>query len=259
MDRHYKAGAIEAPPSGADASSGSYPTAGNPATSTPATKPGPYWFYMITESLRNVIVAAGLAPDRLNLNLLKDAIVTLIANAVQNALTPTSQTAYFMRQSAPTGWVRLGGGTIGNAASGASERAHADCHNLFVILWNGYPNSIIPVVGGRGASAEADWSANKRLTLVDDQGIYDRAWDYTGAVNPGQGFGVYLADAMQGHGHSNTRYNTTGGGGQSLGAGGTPGGLVTMTDTISNGVHGDPRLASETRVKSRTSLKCVKL
>lgn len=69
-----------------------------------------------------------------------------------------------------TGWVRQNALTLGSATSGASERANTDCQNLFLFLWNNYPNSKCPVVGGRGASAAADWAANKQITLPDMRG-----------------------------------------------------------------------------------------
>lgn len=64
-----------------------------------------------------------------------------------------------------TGFVRLNGRTIGNPASGALERANNDTLNLFTYLWNGLTNTEAPVSGGRGASASADFAANKTLTL----------------------------------------------------------------------------------------------
>jgi len=69
-----------------------------------------------------------------------------------------------------TGWVRQNALTIGSATSGASERANTDCQNLFSFLWQNYPNAKCPVVGGRGASAGADWTANKQITLPDMRG-----------------------------------------------------------------------------------------
>jgi hypothetical protein len=69
-----------------------------------------------------------------------------------------------------TGWVRQNGFTIGSATSGSSERANTDCQNLFLFLWNNYSNAKCPVVGGRGASAAADWAANKQITLPDMRG-----------------------------------------------------------------------------------------
>lgn len=59
------------------------------------------------------------------------------------------------------GWVRMNARTIGSATSGASERANADCQNLFLYNWNTFPDAVCPVTGGRGASAAADWAANK--------------------------------------------------------------------------------------------------
>ena len=69
-----------------------------------------------------------------------------------------------------TGWVRLNGQTLGSATSGASERANADCHNLFLFIWNNFNRAHCPVVGGAGANAAADWAANKQITLFDMRG-----------------------------------------------------------------------------------------
>jgi hypothetical protein len=63
------------------------------------------------------------------------------------------------------GFVRQNGRTIGSATSGATERANADCQALFEYLWNADPN--LSVSTGRGASANADWVANKTITLPD--------------------------------------------------------------------------------------------
>jgi microcystin-dependent protein len=56
-------------------------------------------------------------------------------------------------------------GSIGNAASAATNRANADTSDLYNLLWNNVADAWAPVSGGRGASAAADFAANKRLTL----------------------------------------------------------------------------------------------
>jgi microcystin-dependent protein len=66
---------------------------------------------------------------------------------------------------ADASWVMMNDGTIGDAASGASTRAGADCHALFILLWDSIADTYCPVVGGRGGSSAADWSAHKKLTL----------------------------------------------------------------------------------------------
>lgn len=78
MDRVFESGAIGSAPSAPASPSSGYPTAGNPSTATPATKPGPYWFHQVTEELRAVIVGAGLTPSHTDLDQLKEAIDTLI-------------------------------------------------------------------------------------------------------------------------------------------------------------------------------------
>lgn len=72
------------------------------------------------------------------------------------------------RSSAPNGWVRCNGRTIGAASSGATERANADCQNLFIHLWNN--DADLAVSGGRGVTANGDWSANKQIALPDVKG-----------------------------------------------------------------------------------------
>ena len=67
-----------------------------------------------------------------------------------------------------SGFVRANGRTIGSVSSGATERANSDVQALFQYLWGADPN--LAVSGGRGASAAADWAANKTLTLPDCRG-----------------------------------------------------------------------------------------
>jgi hypothetical protein len=68
------------------------------------------------------------------------------------------------------GAVRLNGGSIGSASSGATERANADTQALYVFNYNTFDNTICPVAGGRGATPEADFLANKALTLPSGRG-----------------------------------------------------------------------------------------
>lgn len=63
------------------------------------------------------------------------------------------------------GFVLCDGRTIGDASSGATSRANADCHDLFIHLWSNLADAQAAVVGGRGATAEADWAAHKKITL----------------------------------------------------------------------------------------------
>lgn len=83
---------------------------------------------------------------------------------------PTGVMMPYIATAAPTGWVRANGRTIGSASSGAVERANADTESLYTILWNSYSDSVCPVTGGRGASASADFAANKPIGLPDLRG-----------------------------------------------------------------------------------------
>jgi len=72
--------------------------------------------------------------------------------------------------SFPAGWVRANAGTIGNTGSGAT-RANADTQALFYLWWADFTDAQVPIqtsagaASTRGASAAADFTANKRMTV----------------------------------------------------------------------------------------------
>ena len=86
------------------------------------------------------------------------------------AIAQTGDVDWQPRSGTRSGWVRHNARTIGSASSGASERANADCETLYAYLWNNYSDTLYPVSGGRGASAAADWAANKPIGTLDLRG-----------------------------------------------------------------------------------------
>jgi microcystin-dependent protein len=71
------------------------------------------------------------------------------------------------------GFVMCNGGSIGSTASSATQRRNDDTQALFKWLWQqDVDGTILPVSpGGRGASADSDWNANKDIATPDLQGI----------------------------------------------------------------------------------------
>ena len=75
---------------------------------------------------------------------------------------PTGTVKEYWGLTAPTGYVFPNGTSIGDASSGATQRANADTLALFTLLWNSVPQSTLPmqnssgVVTARGASAAAE-------------------------------------------------------------------------------------------------------
>jgi microcystin-dependent protein len=86
----------------------------------------------------------------------------------------------------PGGALLCSGLTIGNASSNATARANADMEDLFTHLWNAASNSelIIQTSAGapttRGASAAADFAANKAMPLPDLRGRLPLGMDNMG-------------------------------------------------------------------------------
>lgn len=96
MDRCYKAGASQNPPN-PPAAIGGYPTAGSKAFGQPPTTPGPYWFYSVTEEIRNCIVQSGQTPDASDLTQLWKAVVSAShpVGSVYMSTDPTSPAQLF--------------------------------------------------------------------------------------------------------------------------------------------------------------------
>lgn len=98
-----------------------------------------------------------------------------LASVVLGAI-PTGARIGYCGLTAPTGFVLGSGRTIGSAASSATERANADTSALYTLLWNSYSNTELVIQDSagtpttRGASAGADFAANKRLSLPDYRG-----------------------------------------------------------------------------------------
>ena len=108
----------------------------------------------------------------------KDNLDTLNNTVISSFFTGMAIDFYGTAADVQAGWIFNDGGTIGNASSGATTLHDSTAQNLFLQLW-GYTNSdgqwlpIFDSVGApttRGANAQADWDANKRLSLPQSQG-----------------------------------------------------------------------------------------
>jgi microcystin-dependent protein len=82
-----------------------------------------------------------------------------------NSVWSTGDVKTTLKTAADPGWLMMNDGTIGDASSGASARANADCLALFKLLWTNTANADCPVSTGRGANAAADFAAHKTIAL----------------------------------------------------------------------------------------------
>jgi len=112
-------------------------------------------------------------------------------------------------------WLRCDGRTIGSASSGATARANADMLTLYTHIWDNTSNTDIVIQNSagvgttRGASAVADFNANKRLPLFDMRGrVLVGMDDPTGSSAAGR-ITDAAADRLGGTGGSATHTLTT--------------------------------------------------
>ena len=94
----------------------------------------------------------------------------------------TGDPIWRLRVGQMLGFVRMNGLTLGSLTSGATEYAAANAVNLFEYLWNNLPDSIAAVSTGRGATAAADFAANKTIVIPTMQGYLAAGLDDMGAA-----------------------------------------------------------------------------
>jgi hypothetical protein len=79
MDRVYQSDVSTTPTPVPFPGSAGFPQSAVSWAGFDPTTPGPYFYFYITESIRTVIVAAGLTPDPLNLHQFAQAVEILAA------------------------------------------------------------------------------------------------------------------------------------------------------------------------------------
>ena len=141
-------------------------------------------------------IAKGAAEE---LRALKAYIQTVLLPKVTSVKFPAGMIIPTYRSSAPAGWVLLPqnnniiGPHIGNATSGATCRAAADCGDLFVHLWNHPATQLYSSGGatiGKGGTAAEDFANNRAISFppfggmvpaFPSKGIEYAAWVTTGS------------------------------------------------------------------------------
>lgn len=81
MDRVYQSNASSTPTAVPSPGSHGFVQSDVPLPSFDPTDPGPFFFFWLTESYREVIVAAGLTPDPTNLGQFAQAVIILAQEA----------------------------------------------------------------------------------------------------------------------------------------------------------------------------------
>ncbi len=79
MDRYWEANSVQQPPTVPSQSAGGFPTDGSPAASAPPTTPGAWWYHVVSEEIRNAIVALGVSPDFTKTDQLAQALIAALA------------------------------------------------------------------------------------------------------------------------------------------------------------------------------------
>jgi len=176
-----------------------------------------------------------------------------------SSVDETGKRVSFFRSSAPVGYIKANGLTIGSEASGATNRANADTQALFTLFWHEFDNVLLHIQDSsgsptvRGVSSAEDWSANKRMPVFDCRGTFSRGWDDERGINPDQALGEYKEDTFKSHAHGGViRYDDR--------INGYAIDVQTDNDAIMISNHStDSTGGTETAPKSIAELVCIKL
>ncbi len=231
--------------------------------------------------LLTVVISAGIEPVKgvytqvysailILINTTVGPLITAAINNLKTLLEPrlnfTGEITYRVVAVTPSGWVVANGATIGDAASGATNRANADTADLFALLWNGYANADLAIQDAagapsvRGVSAAADFAAHKRMPLLDLRGVALRGIDAGRGLDPGRSLGSLQLDAMQGHVHPIDSAVQSGEGHGYTGIHGVTDTILTATGVPQgDGTNGTPRTAAETRMVNVSAYPLIKL
>lgn len=228
MDRAFSSGASGTPPSAPVSPSTGYATSGNPGTATPATKPGAWWYHMVTEELRRLIVDAGLTPDYTNTAQISQAVQALVG-----AINPAGVVSFFARNTAPTGWLKANGAAV-------SRTTYAP---------------LFAAIGTTFGSGDGSTTFN----LPDLRGEFLRGWDDARGVDSGRSFASAQSSQNLSHNHTLTQNGIFDGGGSAWGipvtnTGGNANAPTGGVPVVSMGTNG----GTEARPRNISLLACIK-
>lgn len=162
----------------------------------------PQFYNMLQSELANTVEGAGLTLDATDFTQLLQAIQILSGSTGDlkfSMLPPELPWIYFV-------------GSIGDAGSGATQRANEDTFDLFEGFWDNVADSEAPVSGGRGVSALADFNAGKTLTFPEARGHVLRGLDNYGGLGSAGVINVFDGDT-NGLSQGNEEETPTGGAG----------------------------------------------
>lgn len=171
-NRALESGASATPPSAPASPSMGYPTKGNPATPTPASKGGVYWHYQIGEELRAVLTAAGITPDHEDLTQLLTALRSAgvfatpsLGDRTTKAATMACFSQEFGASLATNGYQKLPSGLI---IQWGQLTSHATPGSPVAITYPiAFPNAFLNswcTVSSTSTSTSAAWNDSQNTT-----------------------------------------------------------------------------------------------
>jgi len=191
--------------------------------------------------------------------------ISRFPSKAQQAITPSDQVdvtggGLWFPDACPSGMVDAENKVVGKSSG---DYQGARYLNLYRHLWTNAATSSSAYVlsATKGASADADWAAGTTIT-INMGGIFPRVHGGT-SPNVSGDLGALQLDAFQGHKHDMwdglkyTLFAATGSpGAAAINSAGTSQSFLTGTPE-SDGTHGTPRVASETRPYNTAMKFCM--
>lgn len=165
---------------------------------------------ILADVIAESTAAAGVTIDGL---LVKDGDIPTVPATITAAITaavPVGTPLPTFSTSPSTGYLMMNGDTLGSAASVATQKSD-DYEGLFTYLWNSISDTYAAVSSGRGASAAADWAANKTITIPnpEDRSFFGAGGTYAAGETFGAATVTLTAAQMPSHTHNLSIPNTS--------------------------------------------------
>lgn len=172
MERYNQSAGSASAPTAPAAPTNKFFTVGNPGGGTPATVPGEWWFHMLTEELRAVIIEGGLTPDHTSLTQVRDAIKNIVKGGdYKDSVRVASTTA--INLAAPGANIDGVAMVIGDRFL---EKDNATLANRGIYIWNG-----VAITATRALDADIGAEFNGGAIIPVESGTInaDTNWQIT--------------------------------------------------------------------------------
>ncbi|CAG9252425.1 hypothetical protein BDI4_340057 [Burkholderia diffusa] len=167
MDRYWQANTSSVAPSVPTTNAGGYPANGKPAVGINGTVPGEWWYYAITEEIRNTIIALGGVPDFTQVDQLATTLAQTFSTTTQSIMARLAKVATSGNYADLSGTPTIPAAQVNsdwNAASGIAQILNRP--TLAAVATSGSYTDLSNPPSIPAAQVNSDWNATSGVAQI---------------------------------------------------------------------------------------------